>query len=70
MNKIDKNTSPYLQLLTVRTRLSESPLANKMLVGAALRARAESEEITVYCALYQAWVPPAGRNPRQGRNST
>ena len=31
MNIIDKKSTPYLQLLTVRTRLSDSPLVKKML---------------------------------------
>ena len=30
MKHINKNTAPYLQLLTVKTRLSESPLVDKM----------------------------------------
>ena len=44
MNKtINKNTVPYLQLLDIRTKLSESPLVKEMLARATLSAKMHSE---------------------------
>lgn len=40
---INKNTVPYLQLLDIRTKLSESPLVKEMLARATLSAKMHSE---------------------------
>ena len=40
---INKNTAPYLQLLDIRTKLSESPLVKEMLARATLSAKMHSE---------------------------
>ena len=40
---INKNTVPYLQLLDIRTKLSESPLVKEMLARATLSAETHSE---------------------------